>query len=38
MNQKRMKLFFVMLVCIALTLPAVIVNAATTITSNQTGT
>lgn len=38
MKRKRKKLFLTVLICIALTIPAVMVQAATTITSNQTGT
>ncbi|SFL91034.1 endo-1,4-beta-xylanase [Gracilibacillus orientalis] len=36
MKRKSMKIFFVMLVCFALTIPAINVNAA--VTSNETGT
>ncbi|QJD82879.1 glycoside hydrolase family 11 protein [Cohnella herbarum] len=38
MKQRRTKLFFALLLCLALTVPTLIVHAATTITSNQTGT
>jgi len=38
MKQKRMRLFLVTIICFMLALPAVSVNAATTITSNQSGT
>ncbi|MCL6605061.1 MAG: glycoside hydrolase family 11 protein [Paenibacillus sp.] len=38
MKQKRIRLFLAIFVCIALTLPAVIAQAATTITSNEIGT
>ncbi|WP_281272362.1 glycoside hydrolase family 11 protein [Paenibacillus sambharensis] len=37
MKHKRMRLWLAALLCIALALPAVSVQAATTITSNQTG-
>ncbi len=38
MKQKRSRLFMAMVMCFALTFPAVNVQAATTITSNQSGT
>ncbi|MEC0233019.1 glycoside hydrolase family 11 protein [Paenibacillus kribbensis] len=38
MKQKRMRLFLAILICFSLTLPAVTAQAATTITSNQSGT
>ncbi|MCR8656504.1 glycoside hydrolase family 11 protein [Paenibacillus endoradicis] len=38
MKQKRMRLLLTLFICFVLTIPAVIVQAATTINSNQTGT
>lgn len=38
MKQKRIRLFLSILICFSLILPAVNAQAATTITSNQTGT
>ena len=38
MKQKRIRLFLALLVCLALAIPAVTTKAATTVTTNQTGT
>lgn len=38
MKQKRIRVFMALIICLALTLPALLAQAATTITSNQTGT